>query len=102
MKGKFEELINSEVPVIIDWYADWCGPCKTLSPILEEVKKAMGDKVKIYKLDTEKNRELQQKYNVRSIPTIMLFKGGEMLFNEAGLQNKQFLIDLILDTYSKK
>ena len=85
MKTSFNDLVNSDTPVLIDFYADWCGPCKMMTPILEEVKQKMGDDVKIVKIDTDKNRDLSMKFGIRSIPTLMLFQSGKELWRQAGV-----------------
>ncbi|HBT09710.1 MAG TPA: thioredoxin, partial [Leeuwenhoekiella sp.] len=74
MKTSFGNLTDSEIPVLIDFFATWCGPCQTLAPILEDVKKDLGEKVKIVKVDVDKNQALAQKFQVRGVPTLMLFK----------------------------
>lgn len=84
-KTTFSELINSGKPVLVDFYADWCGPCKMMPPILKDLKKRMGDKIIIVKIDTDKNQAVASKYNVRSIPTLMLFKNGNVLWRQAGV-----------------
>ena len=81
----FNEIIGSSKPTLVDFFATWCGPCKMQSPILEEVKNHMGDKVNIIKIDVDKNPDLAQRYNVRSIPTLIVFKSGEALWRGYGL-----------------
>ena len=84
---KFNELINGDKPVLVDFFATWCGPCKVMHPILEEVKKRLGDKVVILKVDVDvpANRQSVYQYHVQSVPTLMLFKGGRMLWNNSGV-----------------
>lgn len=82
---QFSDIINDSKPVLVDFYADWCQPCKMVSPILKEVKKDLGDKVKIIKINVDKNSVISAKYGIRSIPTLMLFKNGQVKFNQAGV-----------------
>ncbi|MEY8593432.1 thioredoxin [Butyricimonas hominis] len=84
---KFNELINGDKLVLVDFFATWCGPCKMMHPILEEVKKRLGDKVVILKVDVDvpANRQPVYQYHVQSVPTLMLFKGGRMLWNNSGV-----------------
>jgi thioredoxin 1 len=95
MKGNFKDLINSDKPVLIDFYAEWCQPCKIQSPILQEIAREMNNKVKIIKIDVDKNQEIAFKYQVQSVPTLMLFKNGSVHWRQAGLIQKGNLIALI-------
>lgn len=81
----FSEIIKSDVPVLVDFYADWCGPCKMMAPILKELKSEMGDKIQIIKIDTERNPQAAIKYQVRGIPTLILFHKGKILWQQAGV-----------------
>ena len=95
MKGKFETLIDQDTPVLVDFYADWCGPCQMMAPVLKEVADEMGDKVKIIKIDVDKNQPIAQRFGVRSIPTLILFKNGKILENKTGVMTKRDLTQMI-------
>ena len=84
MTGTFEELIASDKPVLIDFFAEWCGPCKAMSPALKQFAQEMGDDVKVIKIDIDKNTALQRKYKISGVPTIMIFKEGKQLFRQSG------------------
>lgn len=94
---KFEELIKGNVPVLVDYFATWCGPCKMMHPILEEVKKQLGDKVKILKIDIDvpANRQSVYTYQVQSVPTLMLFKDGKMVWRQSGVVQAKPLKEII-------
>lgn len=94
-KSSFKEIINSETPVVIDFYADWCGPCKTYSPTIAKLKDEMGDDVKVIKIDVDKNQPLSQKLQVRSIPTTMIFRKGELKWRAAGVQPLSMLKKMV-------
>ncbi len=97
--NSFEELISSQKPVLVDFYATWCGPCKMMAPILEDVKKTVGDKATIVKIDVDQHQELSMQYNVQSVPTLMLFKNGELLWREAGVHQAQDIVNLLSKHY---
>ncbi|MEM0994300.1 MAG: thioredoxin [Bacteroidota bacterium] len=86
-KSNFHTIINSERPVLIDFYADWCGPCKSYSPIIQQLKKDLGDQVKVIKIDVDKNPTLSNNLNVRSIPTTMIYQNGQLKWRAMGAQS---------------
>lgn len=91
-KKSFKELINSDSAVLVDFYATWCGPCQTLSPIVQEVAKEMGSQLKVIKVDVDRNPAAAQQFQIRSIPTLMVFKKGKSLWRKAGLMTKRELL----------
>ncbi|WP_108809163.1 thioredoxin [Aquimarina spinulae] len=95
MKSSFNNIIESKTPVLVDFFADWCGPCKMLAPILKEVKDELGDTIKIVKIDVDKNQPLASKYQVRGVPTMILFKDGKQLWRQSGVLQKNDLIGVI-------
>jgi thioredoxin 1 len=90
-----QEVIDSELPVLIDFWAEWCGPCKQLAPTVEQVADAMVGSVKFCKMDVDSNQELAVQYGVRSIPTLLIFKNGEVASSQIGAISKQQLEDFI-------
>lgn len=95
MKGSFNDIIQGDKPVLIDFFATWCGPCKYQAPILEELAGAMGDEARIIKIDVDRNQAVAAQYGVRSVPTLMIFKNGEVKWKEAGVKEKEQLIQLL-------
>jgi thioredoxin 1 len=91
MTTSFSALIDSETPVLVDFSAEWCGPCKMLAPVLKEVKGRIGDAVRIVKIDIDANEQIAGFYKVRSVPTMILFKKGAILWRESGLMTTQQL-----------
>lgn len=95
MKSKFNTIINSKVPVLIDFYAEWCGPCKSLAPVLEQVKSELKDAVKIIKIDVDKNHLLAANYRVKGVPTLILFKEGVQVWRQSGVLQKNELLKVL-------
>ena len=81
---KFNEMINGEQLTLVDFFATWCGPCKMMHPILEQLKEKMGDDIRILKVDVDKNEALSMQYRIQSVPTLMLFKKGEVVWRQSG------------------
>lgn len=94
-KMTFNDIINGDKPVLVDFYADWCGPCKMMGPILKDLKKKMGDRINIIKVDAEKNADAAIKYNVRGVPTLILFNNGQILWQQSGVVQAHQLESII-------
>ena len=97
MNTSFENLIKSEKPVLIDFFGTWCGPCQTLAPILKQVKDSLGDRISIIKIDVDKNQELASKYQVRGVPTMILYQNGKQLWRQSGVLSKEEIIKNIIE-----
>ncbi len=95
--SKFNELINSEQPTLVDFFAEWCGPCKAMTPVLQDVVSKINGKAKIIKVDIDKNSSVATKYNVKSVPTLILFKNGEIKWRQSGALPAKQLIKILQD-----
>lgn len=95
MKGNFEALIESDKPVIVDFFAEWCSPCKMQAPILKELAAALGESVRILKVDVDKNPQVVSRYQVRSVPTMMIFQRGQVRWRQTGVQPKHTILDAL-------
>lgn len=91
MATKFSELINSDTPTLVDFYAEWCGPCKQMKPILESVKNTVKDQIRILKIDVDKNPQVAASFNIQGVPTLLLFKSGEVKWRQSGVVSTQQL-----------
>ena len=89
MKGKFQEIISQDKLVLVDFYADWCGPCQMMAPVLKEVASELGDQASIIKVDVDRNQLIAQRFGVRSIPHLILFKNGQIKASKAGIMTKR-------------
>jgi thioredoxin 1 len=97
MIDSFQNLIDSDKPVLIDFYATWCGPCQMLGPILKDVKENLGERISIIKIDVDKNQEIASTYQVRGVPTMMLFQKGKQLWRQSGVLSKEDIIKIIIE-----
>ena len=98
----FNQLIQENKPTLVDFHATWCGPCRVQGPILEDVRNKLGDKVNILKVDIDQNQELAAKFNVRSVPTLIMFKNGEAVWRAVGVQQAYLLEQKLRDHFETK
>ena len=96
--NKFQDIIAGDTPVLVDFFAEWCGPCKMMKPVLEELKKKMGNKIIILKIDLDKNMSLSSEYRIQSVPTLVLWKQGEIIWRQSGALSLNEL-EQILSSY---
>ena len=95
MKGKFKSLIHGDRPVIVDFHAVWCSPCKMQSPVLKEVATELGERVRVIKIDVDQNNEIASKYNIQSVPTLIMFKNGRQIWRQSGVVSKNQLYNVL-------
>lgn len=100
-QASFSELINGDKPTLVDFYAEWCGPCKMMKPVLEELKNTVGDKVRIIKIDVDRNQALANTFQIRGVPTLALFKKGELKWMQAGVLTVSQL-QKVVDQFSQE
>jgi len=93
--GTFQEIIKGEIPVLVDFYAEWCSPCKTMNPILKSIKKHFGDKLKIIKINVDNNQQVANKFQVKGIPTFILFQNSEILWKKSGVISENSFVEII-------
>ncbi len=95
MQGNFNSIIQDSKPVIVDFHALWCGPCKVQSPVLKEIADELGNRIRVIKIDVDQNREIAGRFNIQGVPTLMIFMGGEIKYKQAGVHTKTQLMNVI-------
>jgi thioredoxin 1 len=97
MKANFDSIINDNRPVVVDFHALWCGPCKAQSPILKEIANELGERVKVIKIDVDQNPNIAGRFNIRGVPTLAVFKNGELKYKQAGVHTKPQLMNVLMN-----
>jgi thioredoxin 1 len=95
MATKFSEIINSDTPTLVDFFAEWCGPCKMMKPVFEELKSKMGNEITILKIDVDKSPKAAAAYQIQSMPTLLLFKNGEIKWRQSGVVSAKQLMQIV-------
>ncbi len=95
--SSFNQIIQSDQPVLVDFFATWCGPCQMLAPILQDVKANLGERISIIKIDVDKNQAVAAQYQVRGVPTMILFQNGKPLWRQSGVMSKEDIIKIIVE-----
>ncbi len=95
MAESFKEIIKGDTPVLVDFFATWCGPCQTMLPIIDELKNHYGEKLRVLKIDVDKNQAVAAKYKVRGVPTFLIFKKGEIVWRSAGVHSRKDMMAVI-------
>lgn len=90
---QFESHINGAIPVVVDFYAEWCGPCKLMAPVLQELKRSVGERAVVLKMDIDKNQQFAQRYAIQSVPTLMIFKEGHIAWRKSGLTTASEILE---------
>jgi thioredoxin 1 len=96
-KGNFNTIIQDHRPVVVDFHALWCGPCKVQSPILKEIASEMGNRIRVIKIDVDRNAEIAQRFHIQGVPTLVIFRNGEMKYKQAGVHSKPQLMNAIAE-----
>ena len=97
MKGSFDSIINDSRPVIVDFHALWCSPCKMQSPILKELATELGERIRVIKIDVDSNNQIASRFNVQSVPTLIIFKDGKQVWRQSGVVSKSQLKSVLIE-----